>query len=173
MRIITQRERFAWRLEADAPRTLYRGLHLNLDAPEGSYGAPTPELKRVIRQYGVDSPEFQQELLKHPVGTFWSPDPGVAQGFAERAGNNAVGVVIATDWDGNGRDNPHPHMDDLPAHWGEVAPIPDPLEIRLKPGRPLSVRSIKVRPSGGEPWRELFKTAPAMIYAMLRPRRYR
>lgn len=170
-RIVSQRDQYSYRFSA-VPQTLYRGVHLNLNAKPGERGAPTPEMLRIIRSHGVGSKEFLDELLRHPAGTYYSAHPSVAENFANQAGDSDIGMVLTVDWDGHDQDVHHNHLRSLPESWGvPIAPPSDPFrEIRVKKGKPLRLRSIKVRERKGEPWRELFKTAPAIIEALLRKR---
>jgi hypothetical protein len=163
-----KREGRFWQKQADAPRVLYRGIHLNPHVKPGQTGYIPPELYAVIRQHGLTSKQFADAFAQSTWGTRFSPMRSVAESFAKQAPPGIPSAVIAVDWDGNGRaSDPHAEMSQFPDSWfGGTRPTADPdpfQEVRLKPGKQLKVRSLQVRSPEQGQWKELLNGGPTVI----------
>jgi len=157
-----------WQRQADAPRVLYRGIHLNPHVKPGQTGYIPPELYATIRQHGLTSKQFADAFAQSTWGTRFSPMKSVAESFAMQAPPGVPSAVIAVDWDGNDRAaDPHAEMSQFPDSWfGGTRPQADPdpfQEVRLKPGKQLKVRSLQVRSPEQGQWKELLNGGPTVI----------
>lgn len=151
---------------AGVPQTLYRGLTLDLDSPEGSFGAASPALRKILTQQGPESPEFVEELLRHGTGSFWTNQRGFAEGVNPTAGNG-LQVVLTADWDGNGALPPEgfDQMMNMPGFDASMIPAQGPMgEVRVKPGKQFKVKSIQMRKKGEPSFRELLRQ-PMLVRA--------
>lgn len=142
------------------PQTLHRGLTLDLDSPEGSFGAASPQLRKILTEGGgPESPEFIEELLRHGTGTFWTTDEGFAKSV-NPTGGNGLKVVLKADWDGNDYRPPEgfDRMMDMPGFDISMVPAVGAMgEVRLKPRKKLKVRSIQLQRKGDPNLRELLR----------------
>ena len=158
----------AFQKQADAPRVLYRGIHLNPHVKPGQTGYIPPELYAIIRQHGLTSKQFADAFAQSTWGTRFSPMRSVAESFAKQAPPGVPSAVIAVDWDGNDRAaDPHAEMSQFPDSWfGGTRPQADPdpfQEVRLKPGKQLKVRSLQVHSPEQGQWKELLNGGPTVI----------
>jgi hypothetical protein len=149
-----------WQKQADVPRTLYRGIHLNLDAGPGEVGYVPPGVQEVIKNHGINSRQFLDSFSQSTWGTRFTPQKSIAESFANAAPAGIPSALISVDWDGNDRAaDPHPEMSKFPDSWfGGDRPVADPSpfdEVRLKPGKQLKVRSLQVRHHPEQGWKEL------------------
>jgi len=144
-----------------APGPIYRGLTLDLSAPEGTFGAASPKIRELLKTHGPEAPEFIEELLRNGTGSYWTRDKGIAESINQTMGDG-LQVVMNADWDGNDAQPLHnENLRKLPDSWGDMsllAPQENAVsEFNLKPGKELPVKSIRVRRKGEPSWREILR----------------
>lgn len=127
---------------------LHRGLTINLDNNEA--------LARALQQNHPDLPHYILDSINQDqggVGTHWSNDPEVAQGYATNGtGKNVLPVMMTTQWKGAGED-PYRHKS-----YGD---FPGAGEITLTQGADTPISNVSIMHPDTQQWHSLNITEPS------------